>query len=133
MVDGSGLSTSDRVQARALVGIIDLVLDGRHAELSSMLQALPVAGFSGTLANRFTKPPAASAAGRIFAKTGTLDGAYALAGYLDDASGRVLSFALVANNANLGAQSATTPPGATANTEAALDRVAAGLAACGCS
>ncbi|MGH8890416.1 MAG: D-alanyl-D-alanine carboxypeptidase/D-alanyl-D-alanine endopeptidase [Acidothermaceae bacterium] len=133
MVDGSGLSTADRVQPKALVGIIDLVLEGRHTELSSMLQALPVAGFSGTLANRFTKSPAASAAGRIFAKTGTLDGAYALAGYLDDASGRVLSFALIANNSALGAPSTTMPPGATAKTEDALDRVAAVLAGCGCS
>ena len=124
MADGSGLSTSDRVHAKALVQLIDLVLGPGHPELSSIRQALPVAGFSGTLATRYTKPPASSAAGRIWAKTGTLDGVVALAGYLDDASGRVLAFAVIANDV---------PLNATLTTESAVDRLTAGLAGCGCS
>jgi D-alanyl-D-alanine carboxypeptidase/D-alanyl-D-alanine-endopeptidase (penicillin-binding protein 4) len=124
MVDGSGLSPSDRVQPIALVRMVDLVLAGKHPELSSIAQALPVAGFSGTLTSRYTAPPAASAAGRVHAKTGTLDGVVALAGYLNDASGRVLAFALIANGV---------PQGATVRTEHAIDRLAAGIAGCGCS
>jgi D-alanyl-D-alanine carboxypeptidase/D-alanyl-D-alanine-endopeptidase (penicillin-binding protein 4) len=124
MVDGSGLSPSDRVQPRALVRMVDLVLGGKHPELAPIAQALPVAGFSGTLTSRYTAPPASSAAGRVHAKTGTLDGVAALAGYLDDASGRVLAFAVIANGV---------PLNATARTEAAIDRLAAGLASCGCS
>jgi D-alanyl-D-alanine carboxypeptidase/D-alanyl-D-alanine-endopeptidase (penicillin-binding protein 4) len=89
-----------------------------------MLQALPVAGFSGTLADRYTAAPAAAAAGVVHAKTGTLDGVVSLAGYLDDAGGRVLSFALVANGVAVNA---------TTKTESALDKVVAGLAGCGCS
>jgi len=124
MADGSGLSTSDRVHAKALVQLVDLVLGPGRPELSSIRQALPVAGFSGTLASRYTKPPASSAAGRVWAKTGTLDGVVALAGYLDDASGRVLAFAVIANGV---------PLNATLTTESAVDRLTAGLAACGCS
>jgi serine-type D-Ala-D-Ala carboxypeptidase/endopeptidase (penicillin-binding protein 4) len=123
MLDGSGLSRTDRVRTTALVQLIDLVLGGVHPELGSILQALPVAGFSGTLADRYTSPPASAAAGRVWAKTGTLDGVVALAGYLDDASGRILSFAVIANAV---ADNATTV------TESAIDRLTAGVASCGC-
>jgi D-alanyl-D-alanine carboxypeptidase/D-alanyl-D-alanine-endopeptidase (penicillin-binding protein 4) len=64
-----------------------------------------------------------AASGLVRAKTGTLDGVVALAGFTYDASGRVLSFAIVANGiAN----------NATLKAEAALDRLSAGLAGCGC-
>ena len=124
MVDASGLSRSDRVRAHTLVELLDMALAPGHEALATIRQALPVAGFSGTLATRYGSPPAAAAAGVVRAKTGTLDGVVALAGYLDDASGRVLTFALVANGV---------APGATMRAEAALDRIAAGLAQCGCS
>ena len=124
MVDGSGLSRSDRVRPVALLQIVNLLLSPAHPELSAAVQGLPVAGFSGTLAGRYASPPALSASGLVRAKTGTLDGVVALAGFAYDASGRVLSFAVVANGiAN----------NATSKAEAALDRVSAGLAGCGCS
>jgi D-alanyl-D-alanine carboxypeptidase/D-alanyl-D-alanine-endopeptidase (penicillin-binding protein 4) len=123
MVDASGLSHSDRMYPAALVQLLNQVVAGHHPELASMLAALPVAGFTGTLEDRYLTSPAAAAAGVVRAKTGTLDGTAALAGYLDDDSGRLLTFALVAGNV---------PDGATARTEAALDKVATGLAACGC-
>jgi serine-type D-Ala-D-Ala carboxypeptidase/endopeptidase (penicillin-binding protein 4) len=124
MVDGSGLSRSDRVRPQALVQLVDVVLSAGHPRLAPVLQALPVGGFSGTLAARYTAPPAAGAAGLVRAKTGTLDGVVALAGYLDDASGRVLSFAVVVNGV---------AHNATVRTEAALDRLTAGLTRCGCT
>jgi D-alanyl-D-alanine carboxypeptidase/D-alanyl-D-alanine-endopeptidase (penicillin-binding protein 4) len=103
--------------------VLNLVVAGHHPELASILAALPVAGFSGTLGARYLTSPAAAGAGVVRAKTGTLDGTAALAGYLDDGSGRLLAFAFVAG---------AVPLGATATTEAALDRVAAGLVTCGC-
>jgi len=124
MVDGSGLSRTDRVRPIALVQLVNLLLSPSHPEFSSALQGLPVAGFSGTLASRYNSPPALSASGLVRAKTGTLDGVVALAGFAYDASGRVLSFAVVANGI---------PNNATLRAEAALDRVGAGLAGCGCS
>jgi D-alanyl-D-alanine carboxypeptidase/D-alanyl-D-alanine-endopeptidase (penicillin-binding protein 4) len=123
MVDASGLSHTDRVFPTALTQVLDLVVAGHHPELASMLAALPVAGFSGTLDARYLSSPAAVAAGVVRAKTGTLDGTSALAGYLDDGSGRLLTFAFIAGSV---------PLGATASTEAALDRLAAGLVTCGC-
>ncbi len=123
MLDGSGLSRSDRMYPSALTQVLDLVVGGHHPELSSMLAALPVAGFSGTLDDRYLVVPAAAAAGNVRAKTGTLDDTAALAGYLDDASGRLLVFALIVNSVAVDA---------TSTTEAALDRVAAGLVGCGC-
>jgi D-alanyl-D-alanine carboxypeptidase/D-alanyl-D-alanine-endopeptidase (penicillin-binding protein 4) len=123
MVDGSGLSRSDRVRPQALVQLVDALLSPAHPQFSPVLQGLPVAGFSGTLASRYASPPALAASGLVRAKTGTLDGVVALAGFTYDASGRVLSFAIVANGiAN----------NATLKAEAALDRLSAGLAGCGC-
>ena len=96
-VDASGLSTFDRVQPLALVQVLERVLRPGHPALSPILAGLPVAGFSGTLSDRFRAGVTSAAAGHVRAKTGSLDGVVALAGYLDDASGRVLVFAVIAN------------------------------------
>jgi D-alanyl-D-alanine carboxypeptidase/D-alanyl-D-alanine-endopeptidase (penicillin-binding protein 4) len=122
LVDSSGLSPADRVRPAALVQLVRLALGPGHPELAPILAGLPVAGFSGTLLDRFVGT-AASAAGLVRAKTGTLDGVVALAGYLEDAGGRILVFAIVAHGV---------VPTATVKTEAAIDRLAAGLSACGC-
>lgn len=124
MVDASGLSRSDRVQPRALAQLLDVILSPGHPNLAPILQGLPVAGFSGTLARRYTTAPAGAAAGVVRAKTGTLDGVVALAGYLDDASGRVLTFAVIVSGVQ---------HGATERTESAVDRITAALAGCGCT
>jgi len=124
MVDGSGLSRNDRIRPQTLVQMVDTLLSPGHPELSPVIQGLPVAGFTGTLATRYTTSPAAAAGGLVRAKTGTLDGVVALAGFLQDTSGRVLSFAIVASGV---------ATNATSKSEAALDRVTAGLAGCGCS
>jgi D-alanyl-D-alanine carboxypeptidase/D-alanyl-D-alanine-endopeptidase (penicillin-binding protein 4) len=75
------------------------------------------------LKDRYGTSTAAAAAGRVRGKTGTLTGVSSLAGAVRDASGRLLVFALDADRA---------PPGGNYAAEAALDRVAATLAACGC-
>jgi D-alanyl-D-alanine carboxypeptidase/D-alanyl-D-alanine-endopeptidase (penicillin-binding protein 4) len=80
IVDGSGLSGSDRLTARA---VADLLADvWRDPALRRALWgALPVAGRNGTLANRLRKGPAH---GVVRAKTGTTDEASALSGYVGD-------------------------------------------------
>jgi serine-type D-Ala-D-Ala carboxypeptidase/endopeptidase (penicillin-binding protein 4) len=122
MVDASGLSPSDRVTPTALVQVLRLVVAPGHPQLAAILDGLPVAGFSGTLGARFTGS-AAAGAGVVRAKTGTLNGVAALAGYLVDTAGDTLVFAALANGVK---------PTAAAITDAALDRIAAGLASCGC-
>ena len=70
----------------------------RAAELSSVgtdfVAALPIACVDGTLKHRFCHTPAA---GKVFAKTGTLPGVVCLAGYTTTASGRHVRFAFMLN------------------------------------
>jgi D-alanyl-D-alanine carboxypeptidase/D-alanyl-D-alanine-endopeptidase (penicillin-binding protein 4) len=118
LYDASGLSRLDRVTPQALVDAVRLASDAGHPELQSILEGLPVAGFSGTLADRYRRGPASAGAGVVRAKTGTLVGVNTLAGYVVDAHGRLLTFAFMTDRA-----------ASPAATEAALDRLAAALAA----
>jgi serine-type D-Ala-D-Ala carboxypeptidase/endopeptidase (penicillin-binding protein 4) len=122
-VDGSGLSHENRVTAELLTTILATATSAEHPELRSIVTGLPVAGYSGTLFDRFKRANAgSSAAGIVRAKTGTLTGVDSLAGLVVDADGRLLAFSMIAD--------------ATTNflaAEAALDRIAAALATCGCS
>jgi D-alanyl-D-alanine carboxypeptidase/D-alanyl-D-alanine-endopeptidase (penicillin-binding protein 4) len=108
LIDGSGLSTSDRVPAKLLASVLAVAAgpdgkDPRTAKLRSLLGGLPVAGGSGTLEPRFV-PGTASATGRgwVRAKTGTLSGVNALAGVVLDADGRILVFALMTGGTEAG-------------------------------
>jgi len=124
MRDASGLAADDRVSAAALAGVLRLVVGAAHPQLHLIVTALPVAAWSGTLAQRYLPgSPAAGGAGVVRAKTGTLTAVSTLAGIVHDKDGRLLVFALLADRV---------PPGATRGAEAALDRVAAVLAGCGC-
>jgi D-alanyl-D-alanine carboxypeptidase/D-alanyl-D-alanine-endopeptidase (penicillin-binding protein 4) len=77
IVDGSGLSRLDRLTANSVVSMLRASwLDQDLREI--LLSALPVAGRSGTLDGRMR---GTAAAGRVRAKTGTLNEASALSGY----------------------------------------------------
>jgi D-alanyl-D-alanine carboxypeptidase/D-alanyl-D-alanine-endopeptidase (penicillin-binding protein 4) len=127
LVDGSGLSRLNRIEPAALSRLLARVAadDGSPVveRLAPVLGGLPVAGFSGTLTDRYRKGGGLSAAGVVRAKTGTLNGVSALAGLVRTADGRLLAFDLTADGV---------PLGATRQAEAALDRLAAALAGCGC-
>ena len=78
IVDGSGLSRLDRLTTGAVVAMLrSSWLDQDLREL--LIAALPVAGRSGTLDSRMR---GTVAAGRVRAKTGTLNEASALSGYV---------------------------------------------------
>jgi len=89
LVDGSGLDHSDRVTCATLASILNLAATPRF---QTILDGLPIAGEDGTLATRLQNTPLA---GKLRAKTGTLQGVSGLAGLLD--AGRPLRFALLAN------------------------------------
>ena len=75
LYDGSGLSRADRLTARQLVSVLSLPLDGNHPKLVSLLDSLPVAGRTGTLAPkylRYTTWPTKCAVGLVEGKTGSL-------------------------------------------------------------
>ena len=90
--DGSGLSQSQKVTCRLLASALAPPHPG--------LAGLPVAGRTGTLRTRFRGSPAEE---RLRAKTGSLDGVSALAGVVEDAAGRRMSFAYLVNGLAEGA------------------------------
>ncbi|NUO34663.1 MAG: peptidase S13, partial [Dermatophilaceae bacterium] len=119
LVDASGLSRENRVRADLLADVLVLGYDGTHPVLRRALDGLPIAGLTGTLAGRLTGSDHA-AAGRARAKTGTLTGANALAGSVVDDDGRLLVFVGMVAGAG------------TNDARAALDRLVATVASCGC-
>jgi len=123
LVDGSGLSTSDRVPPAALAAVLRAAVSGGWPELHALVPGLPVGGYDGTLHERYRTGPPTVAAGAVRAKTGSLDGVNALAGLVTDADGRLLVFAFLADEV---------PRGGGHAAEAAMDATATALAGCGC-
>ena len=91
--DGSGLSRHDYVSPRTLVKALDAMR--RHPEFRVFYDALPIAGVDGTIGNRMRGTPAQ---GNVHAKTGYIDKARSLSGYVTTADGRMLLFSMLCNN-----------------------------------
>ena len=91
--DGSGLSRHDYLTPETIVRVLDRMR--RHTEFQVFYDALPIAGIDGTLRTRMQ---GTRAQGNVRAKTGTLDKARALSGYVTTADGRLLLFSMLANN-----------------------------------
>jgi D-alanyl-D-alanine carboxypeptidase/D-alanyl-D-alanine-endopeptidase (penicillin-binding protein 4) len=92
--DGSGLSRQDYVTAHGLTTLLTyLWMDPKHADI--FRSTLPVAGKSGTLAERMKGTPLQ---GRVWAKTGTLSNVRSLSGYLLTRAGEPIVFAMLSNN-----------------------------------
>jgi D-alanyl-D-alanine carboxypeptidase/D-alanyl-D-alanine-endopeptidase (penicillin-binding protein 4) len=121
--DGSGLSRENRIDPDTLVDVLRVAASGDHPDLRPVVTGLPVAGFTGSLAFRFSEAPAAGR-GRVRAKTGTLTGVSALAGTATDLDGVPMVFALVADRVKLAN---------TLDAQEALDDLAAALGACHCA
>lgn len=99
VVDGSGLSSENRLTCDTLVSVLG------HLDSTPAVDGLPVAGRSGTLIDEFLGSPVE---GSLAAKTGTLSNppadaeppeVKALAGYHEAPNGETLQFALVLNGA----------------------------------
>jgi serine-type D-Ala-D-Ala carboxypeptidase/endopeptidase (penicillin-binding protein 4) len=113
LTDASGLSTYNRVTPR---GLVKLLSWSRAQDWGpAWRNTLPVGAETGTLKRRFSVP---ELAGRVQAKTGTLRGANALAGYIETEDGEI-AFAILANDR----------PAKAASLIADMDAVVAGLAA----
>jgi D-alanyl-D-alanine carboxypeptidase/D-alanyl-D-alanine-endopeptidase (penicillin-binding protein 4) len=123
LVDVSGLGDGTVIPARVLVDLLRLAASADHPELRPLLADLPVAGFDGTLAGRYTKGAARAAAGLLRAKTGTLTGVSTLAGFVVDEDGRLLLFAVMADRV---------PAAGTLAARQAVDRIGTVLVGCGC-
>jgi D-alanyl-D-alanine carboxypeptidase/D-alanyl-D-alanine-endopeptidase (penicillin-binding protein 4) len=125
LLDGSGLARGSLIAPETLGSLLALAATGTDARLRPLVTGLPVAAFSGTLAERFGPDGARNGAGVVRAKTGTLTGVAALAGVVArsdekaDKSVRLLAFALLTDDV---------AAGETLAARGALDRIAAGLA-----
>ncbi len=102
LLDGSGLSRRNLVTPRAAVTLLRWVAMQPWGE--AYRATLPIAGEDGTLEDRMKNT---SAAGRIRAKTGTLDNVNALSGYVETLHGQKLVFSIYGNLHNLRGRQAT--------------------------
>jgi D-alanyl-D-alanine carboxypeptidase/D-alanyl-D-alanine-endopeptidase (penicillin-binding protein 4) len=91
--DGSGLSRHDYVTPEALARVLSAIR--ADTAFRVFYDALPIAGVDGTIASRMRGTPAA---GNVHAKTGTIDKARSLSGYVTSADGEMLVFSFLANN-----------------------------------
>ncbi|MEO8335123.1 MAG: D-alanyl-D-alanine carboxypeptidase/D-alanyl-D-alanine-endopeptidase [bacterium] len=91
--DGSGLSRHDYVSPRTLVTVLDAMR--KSPDFRTFYEALPIAGMDGTIRARMRNT---AAMGNVHAKTGTLDKARSLSGYVTTADGRMLLFSALCNN-----------------------------------
>ncbi|MBV9505117.1 MAG: D-alanyl-D-alanine carboxypeptidase/D-alanyl-D-alanine-endopeptidase [Acidobacteriia bacterium] len=93
--DASGLDRSGLVSPSAVITLLRYMYDSPARE--PWIALLPVAGQDGTLSARFGSSPAA---GRIYAKTGSLSHVAALSGYARKPDGTWLAFSILVNNFN---------------------------------
>jgi D-alanyl-D-alanine carboxypeptidase/D-alanyl-D-alanine-endopeptidase (penicillin-binding protein 4) len=92
MMDGSGLSSLNRVSPRALT---ELLMYANRAPWSrEFRETLPIAGISETLRSRMINTPAQ---GNLHAKTGTTNDVVSLGGYVTSRSGELLAFSMFYN------------------------------------
>ncbi|HEV2135833.1 MAG TPA: D-alanyl-D-alanine carboxypeptidase/D-alanyl-D-alanine-endopeptidase [Terracidiphilus sp.] len=114
LYDGSGMSPDDRAAPRAFTTLLNYA--SRQPWGAEWRETLPVGGVDGTLENRFRNSPVK---GKVWAKTGTLNGVNALSGYVTAASGKMLAFSILVDGRR---------PGSNADFEA-IDRIVEAIAA----
>jgi D-alanyl-D-alanine carboxypeptidase/D-alanyl-D-alanine-endopeptidase (penicillin-binding protein 4) len=117
LYDGAGFSTRNRIAPIHLTGAI--LAARADANAGDILDALPIAGAEGTVADRYIETPVA---GVMRAKTGSLTGVSALAGTVQTADGRLLAFAILADGMPFGQE----------RPRAAFDEFLVALTQCGC-
>lgn len=96
--DGSGLSRLDLITPEATVKLLAGI--ARRPAGAAFRDSLPIAGRDGTLKYRLRS----DAAGRIFAKTGTLTYINSLSGYAVTTDDETLVFSIICNNETAEAQ-----------------------------
>ena len=89
--DGSGLSRLDFVTPESFAKAFIFAAQSPYAQIFT--DSLPVAATDGTLGGRLGKVK-----GKVLAKTGTITFVNSLAGYVQNESGEVLTFAVITNN-----------------------------------
>ena len=120
LADASGLSALNELDPETFTQTLSAVVANKPFIGSSVgtmwpvASGLPIAGVTGTLADRFGTPKTLLGRGVVRAKTGTLTGVVGLAGMVRDSHGQVLIFDFDADRS----------PGPLAEARAAVDRAA---------
>jgi D-alanyl-D-alanine carboxypeptidase/D-alanyl-D-alanine-endopeptidase (penicillin-binding protein 4) len=91
--DGSGVSRYNLVSAELLIEL--LIYMYNNPEFNRFYNSLAIAGVDGTLEKRMIDT---DAEGRVFAKTGTLNGVSALSGYVKTLNDHLLAFSILIQN-----------------------------------
>ena len=91
MADGSGLSRLNRISPENITEALAKAYNNPDIS-EEFVASLPIAGVDGTLKKRFR-----NLKGRIYAKTGYLEGARSLSGYAFAKNGRVYVFSIISN------------------------------------
>lgn len=92
-VDGSGLARASKASAKEIAALLEAM--ARSPQGGAFRDSLAVGGArTGTLRRRFREP---SVAGRVRAKTGSLDGVSSLSGYAEAPSGETFVFSILVN------------------------------------
>jgi D-alanyl-D-alanine carboxypeptidase/D-alanyl-D-alanine-endopeptidase (penicillin-binding protein 4) len=95
MVDGSGMSRSNRFTARQVTTLLRHMFTHRHGR--EFLLSLPYSGEPDlSWERRLARPPYR---GNVFAKTGSLNSVSTLSGYAKSARGRIYAFSILCNGA----------------------------------
>jgi len=96
LYDTSGLSSDNRVTAKAVVGVVQAIykdsISQAPTNLATVEGLLPASGISGSLATRLT----GELVGRVHAKVGFIPGLTSLAGFIDAKDGTHVGFAIFA-------------------------------------
>jgi D-alanyl-D-alanine carboxypeptidase/D-alanyl-D-alanine-endopeptidase (penicillin-binding protein 4) len=90
LADGSGMSRYNEIAPSALVRLLRRV--SQLSDAGAFIDALPVSSVDGTLSRRFLSTAASRT---VRAKTGSLSGVRALAGFVEDGDHETLVFALM--------------------------------------
>lgn len=91
IADGSGLSLYNYLTPQMLVSLLDYAWSQPRIR-QALLPTLPIAGSDGTLEKRMR---GTSAANRVMAKTGSVEGISSLAGYVLAPNGHTLAFSII--------------------------------------
>lgn len=98
--DGSGLSKENRLSASLLVRILAENFHGKDREM--WVSSLAIADVDGTFSNRFS---GSALSGRVFGKSGYVDGVSTFSGYLRAQDGQWYAFSVLMNNIPAGSNS----------------------------
>jgi D-alanyl-D-alanine carboxypeptidase/D-alanyl-D-alanine-endopeptidase (penicillin-binding protein 4) len=116
--DGSGESPENAVTPLYMAQLLALVRGGKQ-DLQYVAAGMSLAGKTGSLASRFTGDNSA-AVGKIYGKSGSIDGAYTLSGYFTAPDGTTEAFAFFAVG-----------EGISSSAQTALDSLATAAYKCG--